>query len=74
MWRWHAVEEIEHKAVAYDTYRHATRDWSRWKRWRVKSLVMARSSPQLRAQPHPRRTLILLDAGRTDRLARARRL
>ena len=40
MWRWHAVEEIEHKGVAYDTYRHATRGWSRWKRWKVKALVM----------------------------------
>lgn len=40
MWRWHAVEEIEHKGVAYDTYRHATRDWSRWKRWKLKALIM----------------------------------
>lgn len=40
LWRWHAVEEIEHKGVAYDTWLHATRDWSRWKRWKVKSLVM----------------------------------
>ena len=40
MWRWHAVEEIEHKGVAYDTYLHATRGWSRWKRWKLKSLVM----------------------------------
>ena len=40
MWRWHAVEEIEHKAVAYDTWLHATRDWSRWKRWKLKSLLM----------------------------------
>src|SRR5690606_7714502 len=31
LWRWHAVEEIEHKAVAYDTWLHATRGWSRWK-------------------------------------------
>ena len=40
MWRWHAIEEIEHKAVAYDTYLHATRDWSRWRRWKVKALTM----------------------------------
>jgi predicted metal-dependent hydrolase len=40
MWQWHAAEEIEHKGVAYDTWRHATRDWSRWKRWKVKSIMM----------------------------------
>ncbi|UVO54412.1 metal-dependent hydrolase [Sphingomonas sp. SUN039] len=40
MWRWHAIEEIEHKGVAYDTWLHATRDWSRGKRWRVKSMMM----------------------------------
>lgn len=40
LWMWHAVEEIEHKAVAYDTYLHATRNWSAFKRWRVRSLLM----------------------------------
>ncbi|HYJ28986.1 MAG TPA: metal-dependent hydrolase [Allosphingosinicella sp.] len=40
MWRWHAVEEIEHKGVAYDTWLHATKDWPRFKRWKVKAKVM----------------------------------
>ena len=40
LWRWHAVEEIEHKAVAYDTWMYATRHWPRFKRWKVKAKVM----------------------------------
>lgn len=40
MWEWHAVEEVEHKGVAFDTWNHATRQWSAWQRWRVRSLVM----------------------------------
>ena len=40
MWRWHAVEEIEHKGVAYDTWAAATRGWPRFRRWAVKSRVM----------------------------------
>src|SRR4051812_23505929 len=40
LWRWHACEEIEHKGVAYDTWLHATRDWTRFRRWEVKSKLM----------------------------------
>jgi predicted metal-dependent hydrolase len=38
--RWHAVEELEHKGVAYDTWLHATREWGGWRRWKLKSLLM----------------------------------
>ena len=40
LWRWHSAEEIEHKGVAYDTWLHATRDWSEWRRFKVKAFVM----------------------------------
>ncbi|MDE1916464.1 MAG: metal-dependent hydrolase [Sphingomonadales bacterium] len=39
LWRWHAVEEIEHRAVAFDTFMHTTRRWGRFRRWRVRCVL-----------------------------------
>lgn len=41
LWRWHAMEETEHKAVAYDVFLEVTKDWSPLKRWWNRSFSMA---------------------------------
>jgi uncharacterized protein len=41
LWQWHAVEEIEHKAVAMDVFNHVTADWSSLKRWLCRCGAMA---------------------------------
>lgn len=41
MWRWHAMEETEHKAVTYDVFLEVTKHWSGWKRYSRRSLAMA---------------------------------
>lgn len=33
LWMWHALEEMEHKAVALDVFNHATRHLPRWRRY-----------------------------------------
>lgn len=40
LWRWHAMEETEHKAVAYDVFCAATRDWSAARRYLFRTRVM----------------------------------
>jgi hypothetical protein len=66
LWRWHALEEIEHKAVAFDVFLHATRGWTPRRRYafRVRAMigatrvllgVVARNMDDLFAQDDPQR-------------------
>jgi len=41
MWHWHAIEEIEHKAVAFDTFLVAARRFSPLRRWWLRCFSMA---------------------------------
>jgi predicted metal-dependent hydrolase len=72
LWRWHAVEEIEHKGVAYDTWLHATRDWSRWKRWKLKSLLMLAITRRFVRNRFQDASELLAQDGITGRKAKAR--
>lgn len=41
LWRWHAMEETEHKAVAYDVFLEVTKHWSPLQRYLRRTLAMA---------------------------------
>ena len=40
MWRWHAMEETEHKAVAFDVFKEVTKHWSPFLRYRRRVMIM----------------------------------
>jgi len=46
LWQWHAIEEIEHKAVAYDTFVAVTQHMRPLRRWLLRCHVMGLVSLQ----------------------------
>ncbi|QUD89788.1 metal-dependent hydrolase [Phenylobacterium montanum] len=40
MWRWHAIEELEHKAVAFDTFVVVAAKLPPWRRWLLRASTM----------------------------------
>jgi uncharacterized protein len=40
LWRWHAMEETEHKAVAYDVFMEVTKDWKPLRRYLARCRAM----------------------------------
>jgi len=40
LWRWHAMEETEHKAVAFDVFMEVTKHWSPFLRYRRRAISM----------------------------------
>jgi predicted metal-dependent hydrolase len=44
LWRWHAMEETEHKAVAFDVFREVTKNWMAPRRTVFRARIMALTS------------------------------
>lgn len=47
LWRWHAMEEIEHKAIAFDVFASISRSWPRHRRYTFRARAMLEATKVL---------------------------
>jgi len=66
LWRWHAMEETEHKAVAYDVFLEATKDWSPLKRYYRRCMSMLIITSNFTANIATYATMLLVADGYTQ--------
>ena len=50
IWQWHALEELEHKAVPFDLFRFVTRDMTALKRYLFRTAVMLKLTKNFTVQ------------------------
>lgn len=70
MWRWHAMEETEHKAVAYDVYLEVTKDWTSLKRYMRRCISMLIISSNFTSNITKYATMLLQADGYSEKDAR----
>ncbi len=71
LWQWHAIEEIEHKGVAYDVFMHAARHLSPWRRWMIRRWAMGLTTLLFLTTLHRASLMLLKQDGMTGLKAHA---
>lgn len=67
LWRWHSVEEIEHKAVAWDTFQEISKAVPAHKRWLFRSAMMLHTTRRFVRAIRANILQILREDGFSDR-------
>ena len=70
LWQWHAIEETEHKAVAFDVFLEVTKHWSPTKRYLLRTWSMAYITWQFSRNIAHHATRLLIADGYSERQAR----
>ena len=72
LWQWHALEETEHKAVAFDVFQEVTKGWKPLQRYRLRVRIMVLISIMFTRNITNYATRLLEADGMKPRVARAK--